>query len=525
MALSQYTERMVSGLVRTGDWDKLSDEKKKAFILGCERLATAALLAKQMGESSMGFDVDGTRIIPIPAKMKNSTQAKENDVKSEGDKKEAKSESSKSKEPIKQQAESKAASDVKEDIVKTDKAKEVKEEKTKETKPEAKAEAPEPSKEDEPKPQGKAPSDGALMTEFARTSMHMTWDALRRAGIEPDKVKEFTKGYVDSFKEKGEAVLDKMYQQKPKKAKDPKVDGPRPEPVTDAEKRAAKLVEPEVVASDAMEKELGMAKQELIQQQLEAKAASTMSDITRSFVRPAEAAPTKVSAAEANPALHQQQAVQTTLVPIRQNVAIPLPQNWYQMSTVDKCYYLENFEGQPGVPNVYDPCPDLDEVGKVTKLKQHINFKPKASGLIHTIQMLGLLQLITGNKLASKMNALGAADATGDPHLTEIGINEYASNMATRYDMAFTMPCHDASFYILILFSSVPELKDGGWVFDSSIQKVKAKKPRNRKYVAEGEVAQQPATAATRNMEKPSGLGMGVKLGDILSAEANAQTA
>ena len=27
MALSQYTERMVSGLVRTGDWDKLSDEK------------------------------------------------------------------------------------------------------------------------------------------------------------------------------------------------------------------------------------------------------------------------------------------------------------------------------------------------------------------------------------------------------------------------------------------------------------------------------------------------------------------
>ena len=37
--LSRFTERMVSGLVRCGDWENFTDEQKETFIRGCENLS------------------------------------------------------------------------------------------------------------------------------------------------------------------------------------------------------------------------------------------------------------------------------------------------------------------------------------------------------------------------------------------------------------------------------------------------------------------------------------------------------
>lgn len=383
----------------------------------------------------------------------------------------------------------------------------------------------------EPKPSDPIdPNDASVLKELGRASMHMTWEALRKAGIAPDKVKEFTKGYLDQFMEKSEAARDRVNSRR-----DLKVDGPRPEPAIPPQGPD----EHQIVATDAMEAELAkavqdkaqeignkaaVAAQEAIQQQVieaihqepEQMAASTMTDITGKFVRPNDPAPTEVSAAMANPALRQfmqpqQIPQQQPMVQVRPAVTIPLPANWNQMDAEGKCNYYDQFMGRDGVPTLYNPWPDLDIVGFVRKLRTFIDFKPERPKL-HWDQLLGLAQLVSSTHLASKMSELGAADPVNQPKLREIGIHP-DSNLAMQFDMKFVMACADPKQQIIVHFNSIPTFKNGNWSFSSRIEKAPVKNRRGPK--------QQLVSATNRDMNQAqsSGLGMGVTIGDIMAQQ------
>lgn len=550
MTFSTYTQRMVAGAVRNGDWEKWSPEQRKEFALKTEQLVQAARLATTIGESAVCVDVEGTNVVfpSAPAKKQPESKAakevKPTDVKvtkdepksKDEDKSKDESKSSETKESKETKTTDKAqtktakAEELMKDCVKSgskteamakelikkgsvsenDKntlVKTMKEEVIKDMNPKhgfekksvealVDAFADEFSdalnKKDEVKPEAKKTSDEALMKELGRNAMHMTWAALRAAGVAGEKVKDYTKGFIDTFMEKSETTLDKLYDGAFIRASKSKeiVDGPRPEPVTDAEKTSMD----QSVPSDAMEAELDAVTEPNvvpfsgIQRIPEVKAAATATDITGKFLKDPKPVPTQVSVAEANP-MSKQSVQQATvpqqanvMVPIRPTVNIPLPSNWTQLNAEQKCEHYYGLIQSGALPQIMDPVPQFDMGGKAAMLKEHIALIPStdANRKMHPIQIIGLLQLLTGSKLVAKMSQLQAEDPVNNPHLSEVKVAEYASNKANEFDMAFTMNCVDKNWIILILFNSVPEFRDGMWVFNSSIEKIHPKRKDKR---------------------------------------------
>ena len=135
---------------------------------------------------------------------------------------------------------------------------------------------------------------------------------------------------------------------------------------------------------------------------------------------------------------------------------------------------------------------DLADMKRI--LNKFFTFVPGAHSGFDEIQMEALGMLITYPKLAFKMKEYRCTDLINEPKFLEVSVEDYASNLADRYDFAFLLKTTDKTKAMLVLLNSVPlfDERSRKWYISTTIQDVSFGKTRRNPFYPKKKVTQQP---------------------------------
>jgi len=90
--------------------------------------------------------------------------------------------------------------------------------------------------------------------------------------------------------------------------------------------------------------------------------------------------------------------------------------------------------------------------------QQMIEEVDKHFKLIQGLPTYPLFDLLNNPLLKKKMKELDCKQRANNPFLTQVNINEYIDvpELLAKYNLAFTMPCNDKKFVIMVLYGNIP---------------------------------------------------------------------
>ena len=135
----------------------------------------------------------------------------------------------------------------------------------------------------------------------------------------------------------------------------------------------------------------------------------------------------------------------------------------------------QSVQAKPAIfPHQIDKVSDEDmlaDVGKHYKLITHVVAPP-------------LYDLVRNKFLAKKMKELNCKQRSNNPYFTQVNILEYIDDpgLLARFPLAFTLPCNDKGYIIMVLFNPTPEVLQNGHIqYPLHIFKAKLTKSANNK--------------------------------------------
>ena len=136
---------------------------------------------------------------------------------------------------------------------------------------------------------------------------------------------------------------------------------------------------------------------------------------------------------------------------------------------------LKNYPGT--FPPIYDPWSTVDDKGKIAGLKNYITFLGNHPNM-HSIEFISLANLLTSQRLKTKMSQANTSSTEDDPRLIEVEVTKYASNLGDKYNWCFEMELKDPNQVLVIWHNSVPYLNEqsGQWQFPSRIEVCKKRR-------------------------------------------------
>lgn len=98
------------------------------------------------------------------------------------------------------------------------------------------------------------------------------------------------------------------------------------------------------------------------------------------------------------------------------------------------------------------------------------------------IPSYALYDLLHNSLLPKKMKEFGSKQRPNNPYLTQVILDEYTDNPETlqKYNLAFTIPCKDKRYVIVIFYNAIPVADQRGCLmYPLNIFKAKLSKPSN----------------------------------------------